>query len=64
MSRRLNPVCAFLLVSVLAGVPATHAMRQAPSPSPAPALPDLVPVNVHVVDRAGKPVTDLKQTSR
>jgi VWFA-related protein len=34
-------------------------MPQAPS---APASLDLVPVNVYVVDRAGRPVTDLKQS--
>ncbi|MCX6539770.1 MAG: VWA domain-containing protein [Acidobacteria bacterium] len=61
MSRRLYPVCAFLFVLVLVGFPVTHAMPQAPSASPAQAPLDLVPVNVHVVDRSGKPVTDLKQ---
>jgi len=61
MLRRLSPVCAFLLALVLAGFQTTHAMPQAPSALPAPAGLDLGPVNVHVVDRSGKPVTDLKQ---
>jgi len=43
---------------MLFGLPTLHAMLQGP---PGPASPDLVPVNVHVVDRSGKPVTDLKQ---
>jgi VWFA-related protein len=35
-------------------------MRQAPPASPAQIPPGLVPVNVYVLDRSGKPVTDLK----
>ena len=59
MPQRLYPVGAFLSVLVLLGLPAAHAMPQAPS---APASLDLVPVNVCVVDRAGRPVTDLRQS--
>lgn len=62
MSRRLSPVFMFVLVSVLVGFPTAHALQQVPSASPAQAPLDLVPVNVHVFDRSGKPVTDLKQT--
>jgi VWFA-related protein len=62
MSRRVYPVCAFLLLSVLVGFPATHAMPQAPTASPAQVPLDLVPVDIQVVDRSGKPVADLKQT--
>ncbi|HEX7485931.1 MAG TPA: VWA domain-containing protein, partial [Vicinamibacterales bacterium] len=58
MSRRLSVVFAFLLVAVLVGFPVAHARPQAPPATPAP---DLVPVDVHVVDRSGKPITDLKQ---
>jgi VWFA-related protein len=47
---------------VLVGFPSMHAMPQAPSASPAQAALELVPVNVRVLDRSGKPVTDLKQT--
>ena len=61
MLRRLSPVCASLLMVVLAGFQTTHAMPQAPFAASAPAGLDLVPVNVYVVDRSGKPVTDLKQ---
>ena len=57
MPQRPYLVRAFLSVLVLLGLPAAHAMPQAPS---APASLDLVPVNVYVVDRAGRPVTDLK----
>ncbi len=62
MSQRLCPMCAFLLVLALVGSPVSHAMSQAPSALPAQAPLDLVPVSVHVVDRSGKSVTDLKQT--
>jgi VWFA-related protein len=58
MPQRPYPVRAFLSVVCLLGLPAAHAMPQAP---PAPAHVDLVPVNVCVVDRSGRPVTDLKQ---
>jgi VWFA-related protein len=58
MSRCLSVVFAFLLVAVLVGFPVAHARPQAPPVTPAP---DLVPVDVHVVDRSGKPITDLKQ---
>ena len=58
MPQRPYPVSAFLSVLVLLGLPAAHAMPQGP---PAPAALDLVPVNVYVVDRSGKPVTDLTQ---
>ena len=57
MPQRLRPVRALLPVLILLGLPPTHAMPQAP---PAPGL-DLVPVSVYVVDRSGKPVTDLTQ---
>ena len=60
MPQRPYPVSAFLPVLVLLGLPAAHAMPQAP---PAPAAVDLVPVSVYVVDRSGKPVTDLKQAN-
>ena len=52
----------FLLLLFVAGFPATHAMPQAPVASSAAASLGLVPVSVHVLDRTGKPVTDLKQT--
>ena len=58
MLQRLHPVTAFLTGLAFLGLPAVHATPQAPS---APAPLDLVPVNVHVVDRSGKPPTDLKQ---
>ena len=56
MPKRQHPVRTCLPVLILLGVAATHAAPQAP---PVPAPLDLVPVNVHVIDRAGKPVTDL-----
>jgi VWFA-related protein len=59
MSRCLSCVLALLVVMVLVGFPVAHARPQAPPA--APAL-DLVPVNVHVLDKNGKPVTDLKQS--
>jgi VWFA-related protein len=52
-------VCACLVLMVLVAVPVARVMPQAPAT--APAL-DLVPVNVYVLDKAGKPVTDLKQS--
>jgi VWFA-related protein len=58
MPQRKRPVSAFLPMLVLLALPALHAMLQGP---PGPASPDLVPVNVHVVDRSGRPVTDLKR---
>ena len=58
MPRRLFPVGAILSVLVLASMSAMLAMPQA---APAQASAALVPVNVHVVDRSGKPITDLKQ---
>ncbi|MBE3064700.1 MAG: VWA domain-containing protein [Spirochaetes bacterium] len=51
-----------MLTLALAGFPATHALPRIPQSAPAQAALDLVPVNVRVIDRAGKPVTDLKQT--
>ena len=54
MPQRLYPASVFLSVLVLLGLPARHQLNPAPSP-------DLVPVNVYVVDRSGKPVTDLNQ---
>jgi len=42
----------------LLSLPTLHAMLQGPA---GPVSPDLVPVNVHVVDRSGKTVADLKQ---
>ena len=61
MSRRLYPTYALLSVWVLVGFPTVYARPQAPSALPAQAPTDLVPVNVRVVDRSGKPVTDLTQ---
>lgn len=61
MSRRLSRAFMIVLVMVLVGFPVVHARPQAPAAAPAPALLDLVPINVHVFDRSGKPVTDLKQ---
>jgi hypothetical protein len=65
MQRRACAFCTFLAVLAVAGLlAATHASGQ-PSlqTSPASAAQGaLVPVNVRVIDRAGKPVTDLKQT--
>ena len=58
MPQRLLPVRAFIPVLVLLGLASAHAMPQGP---PAPAAVDLVPLNVYVVDRTGKPVTDLTQ---
>jgi len=57
MPRRL--VCTCLLLLVLVSFPTAHAGRQATAVAPAF---NLVPVNVYVLDRAGKPVTDLKQS--
>jgi VWFA-related protein len=58
MPQRKRPVSAFLPMLALFGLATAHAVPQAP---PAPAQVDLVPVNVQVIDRSGKPVTDLKQ---
>ncbi len=58
MPQRLRPVGVFLTMLVSFGLPAAHATRQA---SPVQAARDLVPVNVYVVDRSGKPVADLTQ---
>lgn len=58
MPHRPPPARACVAMLVLLALPALHAMLQGP---PAPATADLVPVNVHVLDRSGKPVTDLKQ---
>jgi VWFA-related protein len=57
MSRHLSYV--FILLAVVVGYPVAHVRPQAP---PAARAADLVPVNVHVIDRNGKPVTDLKQS--
>jgi len=62
MSPRVSAVCASLLVAVLAGFQAIDAMPQAPTAPPAQSPADLVPIDVHVVDRSGKAVTDLKQS--
>ena len=57
MPRRALFVCTLALVMVLvAGYPVLQALPQA---QPAAAR-DLVPVSVHVLDKNGKPVTDLK----
>ena len=61
MSRRLHPACASLLSLVLVALPAAPAERHAAGAPPTQAAPDLVPVDVHVVDRSGKAVTDLQQ---
>jgi VWFA-related protein len=58
MPQHKRPVTAFWPMLVLFGLATAHALPQAPT---APAPRDLVPVNVYVVDRSGKPVTDLKQ---
>ncbi len=58
MPQRLPPVRTYPLLLALLGPATVHAMPQAPS-APAPA--DLVPVNVYVVDRSGRPVADLTQ---
>ncbi len=58
MPQRLLPVRALLPVLVLLGLSPAIAMAQGP---PGPASTGLVPVNVYVVDRSGKPVTDLTQ---
>ena len=55
-------ICACFLMAVLDGVPAAHVAPQAQTTSLPSASLDLVPVNVYVVDRSGKPVTDLKQS--
>jgi len=63
MTRRALSLCALLLVVALIGQVA--ASRQAtPQASPASQSKplDLVPVNVHVLDKSGKPVTDLKES--
>ena len=61
MQRAACCACQFLLVLALVGFPATHASPRMPQSTPTQAALDLVPVNVRVIDRAGKPVTDLKQ---
>jgi len=58
MPQRLRPVSVLFTILVSLGLPAAHAVEQAP---PGQAAQDLVPVNVYVVDRSGKPVADLKQ---
>jgi VWFA-related protein len=65
MQRRACACCTFLAVLAVPGLlAATHANgRPSLQTSPASAAQGaLVPVNVRVIDRAGKPVTDLKQT--
>lgn len=59
MSRRHHPAFALSVALVLgsAGLSVLHGGAQAPTPQ---AQRDLVPVSVHVVDKNGKPVTDLK----
>ncbi len=57
MSRSRSHVV--VLLAVLVFYPVAHA-RQQPQP-PVPAA-DLVPVDVHVIDRTGKPVSDLAQS--
>jgi len=58
MQPRSTFACATVLVVGMAGF-ITHAAPRVPRAAAGPTL-DLVPVNVHVIDRAGKPVTDLK----
>jgi len=52
--------CACVLLVVVLAVPAARVTGQAPMTLPG-AL-DLVPVNVYVLDKSGKPVTHLKQS--
>jgi VWFA-related protein len=61
MSRRLHPACAFLLSLAFIALPIAPTGPQAAGAPPTQAASDLVPVNVHVVDRSGKAVTDLQQ---
>jgi len=56
---RRTLIGALLLVLLFVTVPAARVAPQVGLPS---ASQDLVPVNVYVVDRNGKPVTDLKQS--
>jgi VWFA-related protein len=58
MPRYLPLVLALLLVTAPAGGPVLHAGPQAAT---VPAASNLVPVDVHVLDRNGKPVTGLTQ---
>ena len=58
MSQRPARPIASPVALVVLGAAALAAGPQAPAQ---PATADLVPVNVHVVDRTGKPVTDLTQ---
>ena len=61
---RRSVCCAgsVLLALAFVGFAATHPSTRERQGASAQAALDLVPVNVRVIDRAGKPVTDLKQT--
>lgn len=63
MQRRQLPVNACVLMAALFSL-MVASVRTAPQAQPAtPAKPlDLVPVNVHVLDRSGKAITDLKES--
>jgi VWFA-related protein len=67
MQRRACSFCTFLAGLAIAGLLAAHPGGQASAPASHAAAGQggaaaLVPVNVRVIDRAGRPVTDLKQS--
>lgn len=63
MLRRVTFVLILLAAAVLTGSGGLVAARHVSSASSAQVVPsDLVPVTVHVLDKAGRPVTDLKAT--
>jgi VWFA-related protein len=63
MPRRALPFCAPVLFIALLGPlgASRQGAPQAPAPSASKPL-DLVPVNVHVIDKTGRPITDLKES--
>ena len=62
MPRSIRRAAGFLLMLALLGFRSTGDLPTRPQDAPPQAPADLVPVNVRVIDRAGKPVTDLKQS--